>query len=159
TELSLANGLDFDDLIMSTVRLFRTHADVLDRYQERYRYVHVDEFQDTNIAQYELVKLLGRKYGNVCVVGDEDQSIYGGRAADIRNILNFEHDFPTARVVYLEQNYRSTGMIIDAARNVISANAMRKDKRLWTENDAGQQIAVFEAYNEQDEARFVVSEI
>ncbi len=155
-----SNGaLDFDDLIMSTVRLFRTQADVLDRYQERYRYILVDEFQDTNIAQYELIKLLGRKYRNVCVVGDEDQSIYGWRAADIRNILNFEHDFPGAAVVYLEQNYRSTKTILGAAQRVIAANALRKEKQLWTDNPEGTRITLFEAYNEQEEARYVVSEL
>src|SRR5262249_32617889 len=132
--LSESHALDFDDLIMSTVRLFRTHPDVLARYHARYRYVLVDEFQDTNIPQYELIKLVGQGSGNVCVVGDEDQSIYGWRAADIRNILNFERDFPGAQVVYLEQNYRSTKTILDASRRVIAANALRKEKRLWTEN-------------------------
>ncbi len=157
--LTLNRALDFDDLIMETVRLFREAPDVLAEYQERYRYVMVDEFQDTNIAQYQLVKTLGEKHRNVCVVGDEDQSVYSWRQADIRNLLNFETDFPELKIVLLEQNYRSTQTILDVARSVISANTLRKDKKLWTENAAGAPVVLHQAYNETDEAQFVVREI
>ncbi|HUE75923.1 MAG TPA: 3'-5' exonuclease, partial [Chloroflexota bacterium] len=152
-------ALDFDDLLMTTHRLFRERADILERYQDRYLHVLVDEFQDTNVAQYVLVKQLGGRHRNVCVVGDEDQSIYGWRKADIRNILNFEVDFPEARTVVLDQNYRSTKTILSAARGVIAVNNLRKDKTLWTDNDQGVPIRVFEAYNEDEEAGFVASEI
>ena len=152
-------GLDFDDLLMTTVRLFRERPDVLEKYQSRYAHLLVDEFQDTNVAQYVLVKMLGDKHRNVCVVGDEDQSIYSWRQADIRNILNFEYDFPGVKTIYLEQNYRSTKTILNAASSVIAANTMRKDKHLWTENDQGLPVVVFEAYNEEEEANYVVSEI
>lgn len=153
------HALDFDDLIGETVRLFREAPEVLAEYRDRYRYLLVDEFQDTNIAQYQLVKLLGEKHRNVCIVGDEDQSVYSWRQADIRNLLNFETDFPELKIVMLEQNYRSTQTILDVARAVISANTERKDKRLWTENAAGSPIVVHQAYNETDEAQFVVREI
>ncbi|MBI4318111.1 MAG: UvrD-helicase domain-containing protein [Chloroflexi bacterium] len=152
-------ALDFDDLLMTTDRLFRERPDVLEKYQDRYVHVMVDEFQDTNIAQYVISKKLAGKHRNVCVVGDEDQSIYSWRQADIRNILNFEYDFPDARVVCLDQNYRSTKTILNAARQVISANSMRKDKQLWTSNQDGVPITIFEAYNEEEEATYVVSEI
>ncbi|MCL4459375.1 MAG: UvrD-helicase domain-containing protein [Chloroflexi bacterium] len=159
-ELLLQNkGLDFDDLLMTTVRLFRESPDVLERYQRRYVHILVDEFQDTNIAQYVLVKLLAAKHRNICVVGDEDQSIYGWRQADIRNILNFESDFPDARVIRLEQNYRSTKTILTAARQVITVNRMRKEKNLWTSNEEGQPVTIFEAYDEQEEAGYVAREI
>ncbi|MBI2954197.1 MAG: UvrD-helicase domain-containing protein [Chloroflexi bacterium] len=153
------NGLDFDDLLMTTVRLFRERPDVLEKYQSRYEHLLVDEFQDTNVAQYALVKLLGAKHRKVCVVGDEDQSIYSWRQADIRNIQNFEIDFPEAKTVLLEQNYRSTKTILSAARCVIAANSMRKKKHLWTENADGLPIVLFEAYNEEEEANYVASEI
>jgi len=153
------HALDFDDLIGETVRLFREAPEVLADYQDRFRYLLVDEFQDTNIAQYQLVKLLGGKHRNVCIVGDEDQSVYSWRQADIRNLLNFETDFPELKIVMLEQNYRSTQTILDVARAVISANTQRKEKRLWTENAAGSPIVVHQAYNETDEAQFVVREI
>src|SRR5262249_14430788 len=118
-----------------------------------------DEFQDTNVAQYEIVKELAGRHRNICVVGDEDQSIYSWRGANFRNVLNFETDFPSARVVYLEQNYRSTKIILEAARNVIAANTMRKEKQLWTENDEGLPIRIFEAYNEEEEAGWVAAEL
>ncbi|MGD1118622.1 MAG: UvrD-helicase domain-containing protein [Dehalococcoidales bacterium] len=157
--LADSNALDFDDLLMKTVLLFRQNPEVLGRYQARYMHIQVDEFQDTNLVQYELVKQLAGKYRNICVVGDPDQSIYSWRSADIRNILNFEKDFPDAKVVLLEQNYRSTQLILDAASHVISANKQRKPKELWTENEKGQPPAVIETYSEEEEAQWVVSEI
>jgi len=157
--LSESNALDFDDLIMKTVLLFRTNPDILSRYQARYRHLLVDEFQDTNLVQYELVKQLAGKYRNVCVVGDPDQSIYSWRFADLRNILSFEKDYPEAKVVLLEQNYRSTKMILETASNVISANQQRKQKDLWTNNELGELTTVVETYTEQEEAQFVVNEI
>ncbi len=128
------NAADFDDLIMATARLFRENQDVLERYQNRYAYLHVDEFQDTNIAQYVLMKLLADKYQNLFCVGDEDQSIYGWRGADYRNVLRFSEDFPNAQVKLLEQNYRSTQTILDVAQSVIQKNKSRHVKELWTEN-------------------------
>jgi DNA helicase-2/ATP-dependent DNA helicase PcrA len=157
--LARHHALDFDDLLSVTVELFRTVPEVLEFYQRRFRYVMVDEFQDTNIAQYEIVKLLTNKNRNLCVVGDEDQSIYSWRSADIRNILNFEHDFPDLKVVVLEQNYRSTATILQVARAVIVSNKLRKDKNLWTHNEQGLPVTVHEAYNEQDEALYVLREI
>jgi DNA helicase-2/ATP-dependent DNA helicase PcrA len=157
--LSDSSALDFDDLLMKTVLLFRQNKEVLDRYQNRYMHIQVDEFQDTNLVQYELVKLLAGKYRNICVVGDPDQSIYSWRAADIRNILNFEKDFPDAKVILLEQNYRSTQLILDAATHVISANKQRKPKDLWTKNEKGQAPYVIETYSEEEEAQWVVNEI
>ena len=157
--LATNNALDFDDLLMQVVRLLRERLEVLARYQERYVHVMVDEFQDTNLAQYAIVKQLAGKHRNLCVVGDEDQSIYSWRGANFRNVLDFEADFPDARVVFLEQNYRSTQTILQAARRVISANSMRKEKQLWTENPEGLPIRIFEAYNEEEEANFVTSEI
>jgi len=157
--LAEAKALDFDDLLLLAVRLFREHPEVLDKYQRRYVHVLVDEFQDTNVAQYELIKLIGGRYRHVCVVGDEDQSIYRFRGADIRNILSFEQDYPDARVIVLEQNYRSTQTILEASRGVIAPNVQRKEKRLWTQNESGVPVTVFEAYNEQEEGQYVVSEI
>ena len=157
--LAERSALDFDDLLMTTVRLFREAPAVLEKYQERYQHVLVDEFQDTNVAQYAVVKQLASKHRNICVVGDPDQSIYAWRRADIRNILNFEADFPGCRTVLLEQNYRSTKTILAAAQAVISQNQLRKDKRLWTENEEGVPVTVREAYNDEEEAGFVVSEI
>jgi len=153
------NALDFDDLIMRAVQLFRENAEVREKYQERFLHVLVDEFQDTNIAQYQLARLFAAKHGNICVVGDPDQSIYSWRSADIRNILNFERDFPEARIVLLEQNYRSTQTILDAAHAVISGNKQRKEKSLWTERGAGEPIVAYEAYDEEEEAGFVANEI
>ena len=152
-------ALDFDDLLSVTVELFREFPDTLERYQDRYRYILVDEFQDTNLTQYQLVRLLASKHRNVCVVGDEDQSIYGWRKADVRNIAHFERDFPDLRIVTLEQNYRSTQAILDVAHAVIGANRLRKDKRLWTENPRGARVFLHEAYDERDEALFVVRQV
>ncbi len=151
-------ALDFDDILLKVVRLFEERQDVLERYAERYEYVHIDEFQDTNIAQYILAKQWSSRHRNICVVGDPDQSIYTWRSADIRNILNFEHDFPDAKVVILDQNYRSTQTILDSAHSVIALNKQRKEKNLWTENGAGGPIVAYEAYNEEDEASFVAEE-
>ena len=153
------NALDFDDLIYKTVQLFRTCSDVLDKYQERFRYIMVDEYQDTNTSQYELVYRLASKYQNLCVVGDDDQSIYGWRGANIRNILDFEKDFPNTVVIKLEQNYRSTKKILDAANAVIHHNVTRKEKSLWTENDGGSILHIYKADNEYDEARYVAEQI
>jgi len=154
-----SNALDFDDLLMKAVQLFKNNPEVLSRYQTRYRHVLVDEFQDTNLVQYELIKQLGEKYRNICVVGDPDQSIYSWRFADLRNILSFEKDYPKAKVVLLEQNYRSTEMILETASNIISANQQRKLKDLWTENEPGEPTVVVETYTEQEEAQFVVNEV
>jgi len=159
TLLGENNALDFDDLLMKAVLLFRSKPEVLSRYQNRYRYIQVDEFQDTNLVQYELVKQMGDKHRNICVVGDPDQSIYSWRSADLRNILNFEKDYPECRVILLEQNYRSTKNILDTASCLISANRQRKAKELWTDNAAGELTTLVETYNEQEEAQFVVNEI
>ncbi len=157
--LTEASALDFDDLIMRTVQLFRNNPDVLAKYQSRYLHVMIDEFQDTNRAQYILSKQLAGKYRNICVVGDPDQSIYSWRQADLRHILDFERDYPDVKIVFLEQNYRSTRTILKAADHVIAANEKRKKKRLWTENDEGVPITVAQTYNEQEEAHFVVTEV
>ena len=157
--LRQSNALDFDDLLMQAVRLFQRNPQLLERYQERYVHVLIDEFQDTNLAQYALARLLAARHRNICVVGDPDQSIYSWRYADLRNILDFERDYPDAQVVLLEQNYRSTRTILRAAGQVISHNAQRKVKELWTENPKGLPIAVADALNEQDEAIFVVNAI
>ncbi|HSW57342.1 MAG TPA: UvrD-helicase domain-containing protein [Dehalococcoidales bacterium] len=157
--LDESHALDFDDLLMRTVELFRNHPDILKKYQNRYVHVMVDEFQDTNLTQYELVKLLAAKHRNICVVGDPDQSIYSWRQADVRNILNFEKDYPDARTIMLEQNYRSTRNILETATHVIKANRHRKDKTLWTDNTAGELTSIVETYTEQEEAQFVVKEI
>jgi DNA helicase II / ATP-dependent DNA helicase PcrA len=157
--LSASQALDFDDLLMRTVQLFREHPEILKKYQERYIHVMVDEFQDTNLTQYELVKQIADKYKNICVVGDPDQSIYSWRSADLRNILNFEKDYPQAKLVYLEQNYRSTRHILDTASHVIKANRQRKQKELWTENESGELTNIIETYTEQEEAQYVVKEI
>ncbi len=153
------NALDFDDLLLKTVLLFRERDDVLRKYQERYLHVLVDEFQDTNVAQYVLARQLAGGHGNICVVGDPDQSIYSWRAADLRNILNFERDYPNARVVYLEQNYRSTQTILDSAHSIITVNQQRKEKKLWTEKGHGVPIVVHEAYDEEEEAEFVADQV
>ena len=157
--LNQSQAVDFDDLLMKTVQLFKEHPQVLSRYQSRYVHILVDEFQDTNIAQYMLVKQLAGKYHNVCVVGDPDQSIYSWRFADLRNILSFEKDYSGAKVVFLEQNYRSTKTILEVASAIISANTQRKPKNLWTENDTGSKVVVMENYSEQEEAQSVVNEI
>ncbi|MBJ6724711.1 DNA helicase PcrA [Geomesophilobacter sediminis] len=157
--LKRCNALDFNDLLLVTVRLFEEHPEVLRKYQERYRWILVDEYQDTNPVQYHLVRLLAGSRRNLCVVGDDDQSIYGWRGADIRNILEFEKDFPGVKVVKLEQNYRSTKTILDAAWNVVEKNRGRKPKRLWTENPTGEKIIYRRMLNEWEEARFVCREI
>ena len=153
------NALDFDDLIVKTVELFRSHPEVLDYYQERFKYIMVDEYQDTNTAQFQFVSLLAQKYQNLCVVGDDDQSIYKFRGANIGNILNFEKVFPEAKVVKLEQNYRSTGNILSAANAVISNNIGRKDKKLWTESEEGEGIYFRQFYNGYEEAEYVAEQI
>lgn len=158
-ELRRSEAMDFDDLIMMTLRLFDQNKDVLAYYQQRYQYIHVDEYQDTNHAQYQLVKLLASRFKNICVVGDADQSIYGWRGADMQNILDFEKDYPQAKVVLLEENYRSTKKILRAANNVINHNKNRRPKKLWTQNDEGEQIVYHRANNEQEEAVFVASTI
>ncbi len=153
------NALDFDDLIMKTVELFRTQPQVLDYYQERFQYIMVDEYQDTNMAQFELVRLLASKYRNLCVVGDDDQSIYKFRGADIRNILDFEHGFPGTKVIKLEQNYRSSQNILDAANAVIRNNRGRKDKTLWTANGKGGPVRYRQFDQAYEEAEFIVRDI
>ncbi len=157
--LRSANALDFDDLLLEAVRLFQDAPAVLERYQGRWRYLHVDEYQDTNRPQYLWVKALAAAHHNLCVVGDDDQSIYSWRGADIRNILDFERDYPDAAVVKLEQNYRSTQLILDAAHAVVTNNSSRKDKKLWTENAGGRLIQRFEAYNEEEEAEWIARQI
>ena len=158
-QLRKNNALDFDDLIMKTVELFRNCPDVLDYYQERFRYIMVDEYQDTNTAQFQLVSLLAAKYRNLCVVGDDDQSIYRFRGANIMNILNFEQVFPDAKVIKLEQNYRSTSNILNAANEVIHHNQGRKDKRLWTDNGTGVPVRFRQFQNAFEEAEHVVGNI
>lgn len=152
-------AMDFDDLIMNTIRLFDDQPDVLAYYQNKFRYIHVDEYQDTNHAQYTLVNLLAARFKNLCVVGDADQSIYGWRGADMQNILDFEADYPNAKVILLEQNYRSTKTILQAANQVIENNSLRKKKKLWTENHDGEKIIYYRGNDERDETRFIVSQI
>ncbi len=159
TGLRQSNALDFDDLILETVRLFHEHPDVLDRYQETWRYLHVDEYQDTNHGQYLLITLLAQKYRNICVIGDPDQSIYGFRGADIRNILEFEKEYKDAVRIKLEQNYRSTQPILTAADKVISVNPDRPDKNMWTERSEGPQIIVHEVRDERREAEEVTKAV
>ncbi|MCW1035496.1 ATP-dependent DNA helicase [Streptococcus anginosus] len=158
-ELRQSEAMDFDDLIMLTLRLFDKNPDVLTYYQQRYQYIHVDEYQDTNHAQYQLVKLLASRFKNICVVGDADQSIYGWRGADMQNILDFEKDYPEAKVVLLEENYRSTKTILQAANDVIKNNHNRRPKNLWTQNADGEDIVYYRANDEQDEALFVAKTI
>lgn len=157
--LKAANALDFDDIILLTVRLFREYPEVLQKYQRRYRYIMVDEYQDTNHAQYLLVSLLAGGHGNLCVVGDDDQSIYKFRGATIENILSFEQQFGNTTVIRLEQNYRSTSTILDAANAVISRNSQRKGKTLWTENSRGEKVLYHKAADEQREAHFIAATI
>lgn len=157
--LGESNALDFDDLLMRTVQLFRKSPEILSRYQSRYQHLLVDEFQDTNLVQYELIKQVGDKYRNICVVGDPDQSIYSWRFADLRNILSFEKDYPETKLVLLEENYRSTKMLLETASSIISVNQQRKPKNLWTNNELGEPATIVETYTEQEEAQFVVNEI
>ena len=158
-ELRQSESVDFDDLIMLTLRLFDQNPDVLTYYQQKFQYIHVDEYQDTNHAQYQLVKLLASRFKNICVVGDADQSIYGWRGADMQNILDFEKDYPKSKVVLLEENYRSTKTILQAANDVIKNNKNRRPKNLWTQNTDGEQIVYYRANDEQDEAVFVAKTI
>ncbi len=157
--LRASHAVDFDDLLMLTVLLFRDHPQALEYYQNLWRYILVDEYQDTNHAQYQIVNFLSRRHGNLCVVGDDDQSIYRWRGADLNNILDFERDHPGCRVIKLEQNYRSTQTILDAAGKVVANNVGRKGKTLWTENPAGFPLVVYQARDEQDEAAFIVRTI
>lgn len=158
-ELKKCNCLDFDDLLLKTVLLFRECPEVLEKYQNRFKYINVDEFQDTNKLQYDIVKMLSKKYGNLFVVGDEDQSIYSWRGAEIRNILDFPKDFPGTKVFKLEQNYRSTTSILKAANNVIKNNANRNEKTLWSDIEADDSIEYYEAYSDRDEASHVARAI
>jgi len=153
------NALDFDDLLLKTLELLADHPPVLQYYQDRFRYVLVDEYQDTNKAQYEMIRMITAESRNLCVVGDDDQSIYGWRGADIRNILDFEDDYPDAKVIKLEQNYRSTSTILDAANQLIAHNAGRKDKKLWTEHGEGEKIEVYRAEDEHDEGMWIAGQI
>lgn len=157
--LTKNNALDFDDLLVLTVRIFQMFPNILERYQQKFEYILVDEYQDTNHAQYMLVKLLAKEHRNLAVVGDDDQSVYGWRGADMRNIFDFEKDFPEAKVIHLEQNYRSTQIILEAANYVISNNVRRKPKTLWTTNAKGEAITVYQAESEYDEATFIAQEI
>ena len=158
-ELKKNNALDFDDLLVKAVELFQSCPDVLEYYQERFRYIMVDEYQDTNTVQFKLISILAGKYHNLCVVGDDDQSIYKFRGANIQNILDFEHVFPDAEVVKLEQNYRSTKHILDTANAVIAHNRGRKEKALWTENEEGEPVYFQQFQNGYDEAEYITGEI
>src|SRR5690606_19659483 len=153
------NAFDFDDLLAKPVELCQDNEALLERYRERFQFLLVDEYQDTNHAQYRFLELLARVHGNIMAVGDDDQSIYGWRGADIRNILDFEKDFPAARMIRLEQNYRSTGRILEVANHVIARNVRRKGKTLRTTAGPGERITKVEALDEQDEAEWIVSEI
>ena len=153
------NSMDFDDLLLLPIKLFKKYPEILEKYQDRFKYILVDEYQDTNEAQYILIKMLSKKYKNICVVGDLDQSIYGFRGANFRNILNFEKDYPDAKVIPLEENYRSTGNILNVANDIIKHNKQRKEKNLWTKNDSGPKIRYHRAYDEKDEANYVMEEI
>ncbi len=157
--LSHSNALDFDDLIMMTVELLQKHPDVLAKYQELFKYIMIDEYQDTNHAQYAWANLLAKKYRNIAVVGDDAQSIYGWRKADIRNILDFEKDYPDAKIILLEQNYRSTQTILHAANSIIGNNKNQKQKKLWTENEGGNHITIKEAHDVNEEGEYVISVI
>ena len=157
--LTRNNGVDFDDLLLKTVRLLRDNPKVLTKYQRRFLHVLVDEFQDTNVTQYALAKLLAGEYKNICVVGDADQSIYSWRHADLRNMLSFQKDYPDAKTITLGENYRSTGTILEAAKHLISANKMRLANELWTRKEQGHPVAVHEVYDEEEEAQFVMKEV
>jgi DNA helicase-2/ATP-dependent DNA helicase PcrA len=157
--LKANNALDFDDILMLLIKIFRYFPEVLEKYQKKFRYIMVDEYQDTNHAQYMLIKMLADKHKNICVVGDDWQGIYSWRGANIQNILDFEKDYPATKVIKLEQNYRSTQQILDAAYSVISKNIRRKDKKIWTENKKGSLLLAYEAEDEKNEAQFVANEI
>ena len=158
-QLKANNALDFDDLLLKTVQLLQTQPDVLEYYQERFRYIMVDEYQDTNTVQFKLVSLLAGKYQNLCVVGDDDQSIYKFRGANIRNILDFEKEFSDAKVIKLEQNYRSVGNVLEVANSVIRNNKGRKEKTLWTDNEKGEKIRLRQFDTAYDEAQFIAEDI
>jgi DNA helicase-2/ATP-dependent DNA helicase PcrA len=158
-KLQKNNAMDFDDILYKTVELFELNPDILQYYQNKFKYIMVDEYQDTNFSQYTLIRLLAKQHKNLCVVGDDDQSIYSWRGADIGNILNFEKDFPGAKVVKLEQNYRSTQVILDAANSVIRNNFARKNKKLWTEKGGGRSIIFHNAMDEWGEANFIMDEV
>ena len=158
-QLAENNAVDFDDLLLLGVKMLEKSPEIKKKYQSRFQYILIDEYQDTNLAQYRLSTLLAETHHNICVVGDADQSIYGFRGADIRNILSFEKDYPEATVIFLEQNYRSTGMILEAANSVIENNIYRKPKNLWTKNPRGERLSVFKTLNEKDEARRILNEI
>ncbi len=158
-QLKKNQAFDFDDLLMMIVRLMKENPQVLEKYQKKFKYILVDEYQDTNRAQYVLINLLAQKYRNLFVIGDDSQNIYSWRGADFRNLLNFEKDYPEAKVILLEQNYRSTQNILDAAQQIIAKNKLRKDKKLWTKNQAGEPITIFGARDEQEEGAFVIAKI
>ena len=158
-KLKKNNAMDFDDLLMVTVDLLKNNQEVRERYQERYQYILIDEYQDTNGAQYRITRSLVGPAHNICVVGDSDQSIYGWRGADMRNILGFEKDYREARVILLEQNYRSTKTILEAANAVIANNEARKPKNLWTENAGGEKLTLYKAVDERDESNFITREV
>jgi len=158
-ELKRSNAIDFDDLLILPLKLFNEHKEVMEKYQEQYKYVFIDEYQDTNKPQYILSKLISAKYKNITVVGDNDQAIFTWRGADYKNILNFEKDYEDAKVVILDENYRSTKTILKAANNVIKNNKLRKEKNLWTENEDGNKITYYKAFDERDESFYVIKEI
>ncbi len=158
-KLKANNSIDFDDLLILPIKLFREHCTLLEKYQERFKYILIDEYQDTNEAQYILTKMISAKYRNICVVGDIDQAIYGWRGANYKNILNFEKDYKECKTILLEENYRSTKTILDAANDVIKNNKFRKDKKLWSTKGTGEKIEYFRAYNERDESQFAVRKI
>ena len=158
-QLKQNNALDFDDLIMKTTEIFKNHPEVLSRYQEKFKYISVDEYQDTNKAQFVLINLLAERYRNLVVIGDSDQSIYGWRGASVQNILDFEKNYNDCKIVLLEQNYRSTNVILDASNAVISKNSARQEKKMWTTRESGDLIRLIEAYNERHEAEIIVNEI
>ena len=158
-QLKAQNAVDFGDLLYLTVKMLEENEDILKKYQEKFKYILIDEYQDTNTVQYKLARLLSEKYKNICVVGDDDQGIYAWRGADIKNIQQFEKDFPKVTVIKLEQNYRSSANVIEAAGSVISQNNLRVDKKLWTERDGGELITMYQAQDQNDEAKFVIDEI
>ena len=158
-KLKISNSLDFDDLLLLPIKLFRKYPNILEKYQDKYQYILIDEYQDTNEAQYIMTKMISKKYNNICVVGDESQAIYSWRGANYKNILNFEKDHKNAQTILLEENYRSTKTILNAANNVIKNNIERKDKNLWTSNEEGDKIHYYRAFSEKDEARYVVDKI
>jgi DNA helicase-2/ATP-dependent DNA helicase PcrA len=158
-QLKAQNSVDFGDLLYLTVKMLNDQKEILEKYQERYKYIMIDEYQDTNAVQYKFVKLLSDKYKNICVVGDDDQGIYAWRGADIKNIQSFEKDFGNVQVIKLEQNYRSTKNVIEAAVSVIGQNNTRISKELWTDKGKGDEITIYQARDQEEEAEYVVDEI